>query len=371
MYFAGPLAPGVQVHRLQTVVIWAAAIVLTTLVRASVRAWIRRSTPPERVLLVGSGEVAAMVARKLQLHPELSVELVGHVDDSKGPHHAHAGLSWLGRSADIERVCRSEEVERIIVAFSSMSSQSMLEVIRIAKRLRVKVSIVPRMFEVLGQNVEIDQIEGMTLLGLRPLTRTASTRWLKRVIDIAGAAAGLLSAAPLLLAAAAAIKLTSRGPVLFAQPRIGRGNRPFRMLKLRTMVDGADAMKPALAHLNEMGPGMFKIANDPRVTPVGRFLRRTSLDELPQLWNVLRGEMSLVGPRPLVPEEDGNVIGWHRARLDLTPGLTGPWQVMGRNQIPFPEMVKLDYLYVANWSLWNDVKLLLRTLPVVVGRSGA
>jgi lipopolysaccharide/colanic/teichoic acid biosynthesis glycosyltransferase len=142
------------------------------------------------------------------------------------------------------------------------------------------------------------------------------------------------------------------------------------MFKFRTMVDGAHYLKPALAHLNESDGPMFKIADDPRITPVGRFLRRTSLDELPQLINVLRGDMSLVGPRPLVPSEDVHVIGHHRERLDLTPGLTGPWQVLGRTAIPFNEMIKLDYLYVAEWSLWNDVKLLLRTLPVVIQQRG-
>jgi lipopolysaccharide/colanic/teichoic acid biosynthesis glycosyltransferase len=191
-------------------------------------------------------------------------------------------------------------------------------------------------------------------------------------MDIAGATAGFILLSPLLLAIAAAIKLTSPGPVLFRQRRVGRANAVFTMWKFRTMVHGAHRMQSDLAHLNEMEGGhMFKITDDPRVTTVGRILRRASLDELPQLWNVLRGEMSLVGPRPLVPAENDQVIGWHRTRLDLTPGLTGPWQVMGRNAIPFQEMVKLDYLYVTDWSLWSDVKLLLRTLPVVVGRRGA
>jgi lipopolysaccharide/colanic/teichoic acid biosynthesis glycosyltransferase len=212
----------------------------------------------------------------------------------------------------------------------------------------------------------------MTLLGLRPLMRTRSTRALKRAIDIAGAAVGLLALAPLLAVVALAVRLGSPGPVLFSQPRVGRGNEVFRMLKFRTMVVEAESLKPALAERNEMAGGrMFKMRDDPRVTRVGRFLRRASLDELPQLWNVLRGEMSLVGPRPLVPDEDGHVLGWHRARLDLMPGLTGPWQVMGRNQIPFDEMVKLDYLYVTEWSLWNDLKLILRTLPVMLRRQGA
>jgi lipopolysaccharide/colanic/teichoic acid biosynthesis glycosyltransferase len=195
---------------------------------------------------------------------------------------------------------------------------------------------------------------------------------LKRVVDVLGATAALVAAFPVMAVAAIAIKLTSPGPVFFVQRRIGRGNQPFPMLKFRTMVVGADAMKADLAHLNELDDArMFKIADDPRVTRVGGLLRRSSIDELPQLINVLRGEMSLVGPRPLVPDENDHIIGWHRARLDLTPGLTGPWQVMGRNAIPFDEMVKLDYLYVAEWSFWNDVKLALRTIPVMLRRTGA
>jgi exopolysaccharide biosynthesis polyprenyl glycosylphosphotransferase len=273
---------------------------------------------------------------------------------------------------DFERVSREADVERVIVAFSSAQHERLLDVIRISKRLRVKISVVPRLFEVIGAGVEIDQVEGMTLLGIRGLTRTTSTLALKRAMDVVGAGLGLIVLAPLLAVIAVAIKLTSPGPVLFRQPRVGRENRVFQMWKFSTMVRGAHRMQADLLHLNEMeGGAMFKIADDPRVTPLGRILRRASLDELPQLWNVLRGEMSLVGPRPLVPAENDHVIGWHRTRLDLTPGLTGPWQVMGRNAIPFQEMVKLDYLYVTDWSLWSDIKLLVRTLPVVVGRRGA
>ena len=372
VYFAGPMLPGVQVHRPQTLCFWAAAIVLTTAFRTATRAAVRHRTQPERLLLVGSGQVAGLLARKIGGHSELGVELVGYVDKPNSyATPEEAGLPRLGDTSAFSNVCAEHGIERVVIAFSSMSSDELLDIIRVSKRLRMKISIVPRLFEVLGHNVEVDQIEGMTLLGLRPLARTSSTRALKRAIDVMGAGTALLALAPLMALIAAAVKLTSRGPVLFGHQRIGKGNEPFRMWKFRTMVDGADALKPTLAHLNEMTCGMFKISDDPRVTRVGRVLRRTSLDELPQLWNVVRGEMSLVGPRPLVPEEDGNVLGWHRARLDLTPGLTGPWQVMGRNRIPFHEMVKLDYLYVADWSLWNDVKLLLRTLPVVVGQRGA
>ena len=371
-FLFGPLLPGVSIHRPQMIVWWCAAMALTPTFRYAARAAVRRRTSAERMLIVGSGHVASLVAQKINGHPEYGAKLVGFVDvSSELPETADRGLVRLGDVADFESVCRAQDVERVVIAFSSLAHEHLLDLIRVSKRLGVKISVVPRLFEVIGHGVEIDQVEGMTLLGLRGLQRTGSTLLLKRTVDIIGATVGLLLLAPVAVVLAVVIKLDSTGPIFFGQRRVGRRNQAFTMWKFRTMVDGADKMKPALAHLNEMHDGaMFKIADDPRVTRVGRLLRRFSIDELPQLWNVLRGEMSLVGPRPLIPAENDQVIGWHRSRLDLTPGLTGPWQVMGRNAIPFHEMVKLDYLYVAEWSLWNDFKLLLRTLPVVVGRRG-
>jgi lipopolysaccharide/colanic/teichoic acid biosynthesis glycosyltransferase len=186
---------------------------------------------------------------------------------------------------------------------------------------------------------------------------------------VVGASVLLLALAPFLALTAVAIRIDSRGPVLFRQWRVGRNGERFRLLKFRTMVDGADAMKAALSYRNE-SDGLFKIAHDPRITRVGQLLRCTSLDELPQLLNVLRGEMSLVGPRPLVVDEDQKTIGWHRGRLQLTPGMTGQWQILGSSRIPLHEMVAIDYLYVANWSFWADVKIMLRTIPYVLGRQG-
>ncbi|MEX2196017.1 MAG: sugar transferase [Thermoleophilaceae bacterium] len=349
-----------------------AAAVLAPSARGLARLAVRRSYTEERCVIVGSGLVASLVGRKIEAHPEYGVEVVGLVDvpfpaDAEDDDEVIPHLGELDRFEDI---CLEHGIERVVIAFSSLSHEALLDVIRISKRLHMKITVVPRLFEVIGHAVEIDQLEGMTLMGLRGFSRTRSSLMLKRTIDIAGSGAGLLVLSPLLLAIALAVKLNSRGPVLFDQCRIGRDNKPFQMLKFRTMVDGADELKESLSHLNEADGPMFKIADDPRVTRVGRLLRRTSLDELPQLWNVLRGEMSLVGPRPLVPSEDDHVIGWHRARLDLTPGLTGPWQVLGRTAIPFQEMVKLDYLYVSDWSLWNDVKLLIQTAPVVMRRRG-
>jgi lipopolysaccharide/colanic/teichoic acid biosynthesis glycosyltransferase len=190
------------------------------------------------------------------------------------------------------------------------------------------------------------------------------------MFDVLSAFLGLAVAAPLMAVTALLVKLTSRGPVFFRQERVGRGGRAFELLKFRSMCIDAEERKSELTGDNEAAEGFFKIADDPRITKVGRILRRTNLDELPQLLNVLRGEMSLVGPRPLIPQEDRRVVGWHRRRLELTPGMTGHWQVLGSSRVPLDEMVAIDYLYVANWSLWTDLKLLLRTVPHVLSARG-
>jgi len=222
----------------------------------------------------------------------------------------------------------------------------------------------------MGPGATIDHLEGITLIGLNTPSLARSARMLKRAMDIAGASFLLIVTAPLWIVAAILIKLESPGPILFRQERIGRGGRPFELAKFRSMTADAEARREALlAHSRQSS--WLDLEHDPRITRVGRFLRLSSLDELPQLWNVLRGDMSLVGPRPLIEEEDRNVSGWARGRLDLTPGMTGVWQVFGRTRIPFEQMIMLDYLYVANWSLWTDITLLIRTLPVILSRRGA
>jgi lipopolysaccharide/colanic/teichoic acid biosynthesis glycosyltransferase len=230
--------------------------------------------------------------------------------------------------------------------------------------------VLPRLLEVVGSSVEFDDLHGVTVMGVRRFDLTRSSAAFKRAFDVCGALLGLVAVAPLLLVAAVAIKLDSRGPVFFRQLRVGRYGQRFYMLKFRTMVPGAEAMKESLRHRNEAKEGLFKIADDPRVTRVGRLLRSSALDELPQLWNIVRGEMSLVGPRPLVVDEDRKVEGWHRRRLELMPGMTGPWQILGPSRVPLKEMVAIDYIYIANWSLWTDIKILLRTIPHVLQRRG-
>jgi exopolysaccharide biosynthesis polyprenyl glycosylphosphotransferase len=279
-------------------------------------------------------------------------------------------LPLLGSITNLPVALWEHRIERVVIDSSTTpTSDRLLDKIRLIKSVGVKVSLLPRLLEVVGWSVALDDVEGVPLMGVHGYGLTQSSRFMKRALDVGGSLTGLILLAPLLLAMALAVKLTSRGPVLFRQARVGKGGRTFDLLKFRTMYEGSDERKRELLELNE-ADGLFKIADDPRVTPVGRLLRRCSLDEAPQLINVLRGEMSLVGPRPLVVEEDSRIQGWLRRRLDVTPGMTGIWQVLGSARVPLHEMVKLDYLYRANWSLWLDIKILLRTVPFVFARRG-
>ena len=256
-------------------------------------------------------------------------------------------------------------MHRIILALSASDTSDVTELIRVAKAVGVRVSVLPRMFEAVGTSVEFDDVDGMTMLGVRRFGLVRSSRLLKRAFDLVAGSVALIVVAPVMAVIALAIRFDSKGPAFYRQPRVGRDGRHFQIVKFRSMVSDADDLKDRLRALNEAGCGLFKITNDPRVTRIGAFLRRTSLDELPQLFNVLRGEMSLVGPRPLVIDEDAQVVGLDRSRLHLTPGMTGPWQVLG-TRVPMQEMVGIDYLYVVNWSLWLDVKVLLRTVRHVL-----
>jgi exopolysaccharide biosynthesis polyprenyl glycosylphosphotransferase len=248
---------------------------------------------------------------------------------------------------------------------------SMLEeLLQRCRALSLKVSMLPRLADMVGPGMEIDDVEGVAVLGVNPPWLPRSSRAIKRAMDVSIASTLLLVFAPVLVVIAIAIKFDSDGTVFFSQTRVGRNGRRFKLYKFRTMAPDAERRRLELLE-QSADPNWLKLDHDPRITRVGRPLRRLSLDELPQLWNVLRGQMSMVGPRPLIEAEDMRVQGWARGRLDLTPGLTGYWQVLGRTRIPFEEMVKLDYLYVMNWSLWEDVRLMLRTLPIALTGRGA
>ncbi len=365
----GFLYAGGNLDRSEVLWLWLMLVVFLVVARVAARAVALRFSPAERCLFVGDHDAATTIGSKLADHHGLKAELVAHIDPADVHAWSANGLS-APRLSEIRDLAGSLDVQRAIIAPDSLEPQRMLDLVSTLDAVGVKVSVLPRLLEVVGSSVEFDDLHGVTVMGVRRFALTRSSIAVKRAFDLTVAVLGLLALAPLVIAIAIAIKLDSRGPVFFRQCRVGRHGKHFGLFKFRTMIPGADEMKDALRDRNEAQVGLFKIADDPRVTRVGKFLRESALDELPQLLNIVRGEMSLVGPRPLVVDEDENVRGWYRRRLELMPGMTGPWQILGPARVPLQEMGAMDYLYVANWSLWGDVKILLRTVPHVLGRRG-
>jgi exopolysaccharide biosynthesis polyprenyl glycosylphosphotransferase len=349
-------------HPLPTWVIMTAMLVLT---RGVARFVAVRAGEPERVLVLGDAATTVLVRRKLSGSPALNATVVGRVGDADD--QGDRPDKVLGTLEELPAVIAQHRIERVVIAPAQEGGGDVIDIIRLATACGVRVTVLPRMLEVIGSSVVFDDLGGQLLLGVRGFGLSPSSRLLKRTFDVVVGSAILVVLAPLLLLIALAIRLTSAGPVLFRQTRVGRNGREFQMLKFRTMVHGADERKQELLDLNAAAP-MFKIPDDPRTTPIGRHLRRRSLDELPQLLNVLRGDMSLVGPRPLITEEDALFSGWQRRRYHVAPGVTGPWQILGSSRVPMSDMVTIDYLYCANWSLWLDAKILARTVPYVLSR---
>ena len=352
--------------RSQPLLLWGTLTAALVITRALARFVLLKGTGPERILVVGDADTAQLIERKLDGDPGLNAVIVGHVPLGTDP----PDLSGAGRRVlvALPAVIEERRAERVIVAPTRQGGDDVADVIRLATACGVRVAVLPRLLDVIGSSVEFDDLGGQALLGVRGFGLSPSSRVLKRTLDVVVAGIALVLLSPFLLGIALAVRLTSAGPVLFRQTRIGRHGGEFQMLKFRTMVAGADALKHELLERNEAAP-LFKIADDPRVTPVGRFLRRYSLDEAPQLLNVLRGDMSIVGPRPLVADEDRLFSGWQRRRYHVAPGITGPWQILGSSRVPVADMVTLDYLYCANWSLWLDAKIMARTVPYVFSRT--
>jgi exopolysaccharide biosynthesis polyprenyl glycosylphosphotransferase len=356
---------------------WGLSVVLLLLCRSLVRSVARRrSWYPQRALVIGPyGEVAAIM-RRIKRHPEWGiVPTACTVGSDRRRFQSRNGHAALPRDSELLALVKDLDVDRVMLAPAVTESRDRAELVCALADLGVHVDLVPSWSDVVGSRLDLHEMEGMPVLTV-PRARLGGFSFLiKRTLDLVVSTLLLIALAPLLLACALAIKLDSPGPVLFRQRRIGMGERPFLVFKFRSMYNDAEERKDEVAVLNLHGggtaTGMFKIREDPRITRVGRILRRYSLDELPQLFNVLRGQMSLVGPRPLIENEDRQVEGRFRRRLGLTPGLTGLWQAHGRSEIPFEEMVSLDYLYVTNWSLWGDIKLLIRTFGVVMRGGGA
>jgi exopolysaccharide biosynthesis polyprenyl glycosylphosphotransferase len=366
--FDGPL------QRSQAAILCLGLFCCALLARRLTRLVVGRSVATERCMFIGDSESYERLRGKLELS-STNAELIGRMNlqrsngdgDGNGNGNGHAHFA---SEQQLRELLKWARVHRLIIEPQTLPPQEALDLVRAAKSTGIRVSLLPRVLDVVGTSVVFDQLDGMTVLGVRRFGLTRSSRAVKRAFDLAGACLILVAVGPAMALMALAIKLDSRGPVFFRQTRVGRNGNQFLIFKFRTMIDEAEALKAELARLNECEDGLFKIEQDPRVTRVGRLLRRTSLDELPQLFNVVLGDMSLVGPRPLVVDEDSQITGWDRRRLQLTPGMTGPWQIAGSSRVPLGEMVKMDYLYVAGWSLWEDMKILVRTVPYVLARRG-
>jgi len=332
----------------------------------------RRGIGVRRALIVGAGEIGRTVMRNLMAQPEMGYEVVGFVDDAPEKSHTDMGrLKALGDTANIPTVVAEHAIDEVIITLPWISHRKIMRVIAQCERQNVHVKLVPDMFQISISRVELEVINGIPMLGVREPSIRGWNRAVKRTVDVLLVVWGLVLLSPVMALIAIAIRLDSRGPVIFKQVRVGRDGEEFVLYKFRTMREDAEDTRGHLSNQNEAQGPIFKIRDDPRCTGVGRFLRRSSLDEFPQLYNVLRGEMSLIGPRPPLPDEVKQYKPWQRRRLETSPGITGLWQVSGRSDLTFDEMVLLDLFYIENWSLLLDIKIALRTIPTMMLGTGA
>jgi exopolysaccharide biosynthesis polyprenyl glycosylphosphotransferase len=324
-----------------------------------------------RAILVGQGEHLAHLRRSLgTARAGIDYEFVGVVGTGRGV-DGH-GLPVLGRVSALRAVLAANEgVDELIVTDSDFSERELLGIVESAHRSGVRVRIAPKTTELLVQRGEYVPGQGVPLFELRPPAFVGADWTLKRAFDLTIGGLIVLLGLPLWLAIALAIKLTSAGPIFYRDRRIGLGEQTFELIKFRTMRADAAVRQRELERANEADGALFKIRDDPRVTPVGRLLRRFSIDELPNVLNVLRGEMSLVGPRPLPVRDFARLEEWHRKRYLVLPGMTGLWQISGRSDLSFDDLVRLDFYYLENWSIWLDISILARTIPAVVSKRGA
>jgi exopolysaccharide biosynthesis polyprenyl glycosylphosphotransferase len=372
---SGAGSPGMT----KLITFWAGAVVLVTGARAGARA-IARTRPAyvQNVVVVGAGDVGQLVARKLRQHAEYGTNVLGFVDAA--PKELRGDLSevaLLGPPERLPEIVRQREVDRVVIAFSGEHYEQTLALVRKLKKLEVQVDIVPRLFEVVGPHVAVHAIEGIALVALPTAKRFPASNVIKRCMDVAGASAALVVTAPLFAYFALRIRRDSPGPVFFRQVRLGGGQTEFEALKFRTMHTGVnqdvhrDYIKSTMSSSALPGAnGIYKLDRADAVTPFGRWLRKTSLDELPQLINVLRGEMSLVGPRPCLRYETEFFAPHHFERFDVPAGITGLWQVTARAHATFGEALDMDVAYARNWSLGLDLWLMLKTPLHMLRRRG-
>jgi exopolysaccharide biosynthesis polyprenyl glycosylphosphotransferase len=359
--------------RLTFIYVWLASVALGVFGRMALRALRAQAHQAgygiERVIVAGGNHLARMLMQVLTHERDLGYRVLGFVDDV--PARDFGRFRCLGNLEQLPGLIRQLEAHRVIVALPASQHQEILQVLEQCRSNGVGMSLVPDLFELRLSHVSSEMLGAIPVLDLKDSPIEGWNLVVKRALDVAGGAGLLVLLSPLFLLVAALIKIDSAGPVFYRQTRVGKGGAVFQCMKFRSMRVGADLLREELDTLNEAQGPLFKIRADPRLTRVGRLIRRTSLDELPQLWNVLRGEMSLVGPRPPLPEEVERYEDWHRRRLEVVPGITGLWQVSGRSELTFDEMVMLDLYYIENWSLGLDLQILARTLPTVLAARGA
>ncbi len=328
----------------------------------------------QRVLIIGAGEVGQAVMRVMLARRGLGYAPVGYLDDDPSIGGVDLGrLRGLGDIHNLEATIKAERVDLVVVTPPWSGQSQIMETVAVCRRLRVPMRVVPDVFQLNAPRVHVENLDGIPLLSmeLEP-TLQAANKVLKRVLDLLL----IIIASPVWLGVFGLVALAVKSedveaPVFYKQRRVGENGKPFNMIKFRSMIPDADKYRDQLVREQRQDPRHPKLENDPRITRVGQFLRRTSLDELPNLLNVLLGQMSLVGPRPPTPDEVMLYDAWHMQRLNTVPGVTGLWQVSGRSDVPFDEMVLLDIYYIENWSIWLDIEILLRTIPRVLLRDGA
>lgn len=361
---------------------WALLFIVLFLALARLlRRWIlgtlyRRGVAVDRVLVVGSGEAGRSVIRTLLARPDLGFRTVGYLDDGTGENNIGLGrIPHLGNLGDLDDVLRQGSVDTVFIALPGGMHQEILVLLQTCQAQAIRAQVVPDLLQLNLSGVEFTNMAGIPMLSARDVA--ASSRLIptgelaKRLMDLFILTILAIPAAAIIGLIALAIKLDSSGPVFYASPRVGRDGKLFKMIKFRSMVVGADEQKEALSGINEADGPLFKIKEDPRLTRSGRLLRRSSMDELPQLLNVFLGQMSLVGPRPPLPEEVALYKPWHKQRLAVMGGMTGIWQVSGRSDLTFDELCLLDIYYIENWSIALDLQILLQTIPHLLRRDGA
>jgi len=361
--------------RLLVPFIWATAIIILCFARLIVSSIMgilyRLGLGETRLLVVGSGRLGKMIMQHIVANPNLGYNIVGFLHDMNEPPSDFGRFKMLGTLDDLGLVIRSMQIDEVIIALPSYLHQQSIRSVRLCERLGTSFKLVPDLYELSLSRIDMEAIEGIPLIGIKQVSINSLQGFVTRLVDIIVALLILIIGFPIWLCIALAIAVSTPGGILYKQTRVGLAGRPFKVYKFRSMYKNADARLADLISLNEAHGPLFKIKDDPRITPIGRFLRHTSFDEIPQLFNVIKGEMSLVGPRPALPEEVAQYDELQRGRLAVKPGMTGLWQIRGRSDISFDEGVLMDLYYIENWSLRLYFQTLLRTIPVVIFGRGA